>query len=406
MPAAAGRDVLGGKRCDFLLKGLLRVGELENHAGTLYAGPGTSWTSEYVQKSWRLRRGRPAQPMASSLVIISVALQREMRMAVHAHRSFHRRCRHVRNARVRRGKPSLYSRPADTAAGSDDAGRHIVVDRGRRRRQCAAALAPGDKLQLFAQAVYTDDSRVDVTNTALWQSSNPIVATVSSGGVLTGAAEGSLDVNATYQDALRLATCRRPEARVPRHLSPPSLSFSAFGASATVQVTMSDSTCRWTAKSDASWLPFSTNPNKSGNGAFSYTVPGNSTTQARTGNIVSLGRRRPERLAHGAAGAAARVQLRGDARPHHVPGRGGSGRTLNWSHDAGQLARWTVHPMTAHPWALRLTGPASGTGNRAPDLYRPVEPLLLRRISTTDRSPRTERAEPAGRTHSNGIVRK
>src|SRR5262245_45301016 len=62
----------------------------------------------------------------------------------------------------------------------------------------STTLAPGDKLQLFAQAVSSDGTVSDVTNAALWQSSNPVAATVSPAGLLTAAAEGTLDVTATY----------------------------------------------------------------------------------------------------------------------------------------------------------------------------------------------------------------
>lgn len=223
-----------------------------------------------------------------------------------------------------------------------------------------AAIAPGDRLQLFAQAVYSDDSRADVTNTALWQSSNPIVATVSSGGVLTGAAEGSLDVNATYlgRSGSLHADVQKPGCLVT--LSPPSLSFSAFGASATVQVTTSDSTCRWTAKSDASWLPFSYDPNRSGNGAFSYTVPGNSTTQPRTGNIVVS--------VVGAPSVSHVVQQERPlgcsyvVTPDHItfPGSGGTG-AFDLVTTPGDC-QWTVTNNGSY-LGVRLTGPASGTGN-------------------------------------------
>src|SRR4051812_26647738 len=64
----------------------------------------------------------------------------------------------------------------------------------------ATVVAPGVTLQLFAQAVNSDGTVIDVTNVALWQSSNPIVATVSAGGLLTAAAEGALDVSASYSN--------------------------------------------------------------------------------------------------------------------------------------------------------------------------------------------------------------
>jgi hypothetical protein len=70
-------------------------------------------------------------------------------------------------------------------------------------------------------------------------------------------------------------------------LSPPSLVFGALSDGASVKVTATESTCRWTARSDASWLAFPTwIPNRSGSGEFVYSVPGNNTVTARDANIV------------------------------------------------------------------------------------------------------------------------
>ena len=63
----------------------------------------------------------------------------------------------------------------------------------------SSALRPGETLQLWAQAKYADGTTSDVTNVAVWQSSNPVVATVSNQGVLTAALEGPVDILATYQ---------------------------------------------------------------------------------------------------------------------------------------------------------------------------------------------------------------
>jgi hypothetical protein len=149
-----------------------------------------------------------------------------------------------------------------------------------------AVLAPGDKLQLFAQATSSDGTTTDATNIATWQSSNPVVATVSSGGVLTAFAEGELDVSATYQNrsgSLR-AQIEKPGCRAT--LSPASLSFGALSSSATVTVTTTMSDCRWTAKSTASWLSVSFDPGRSGSGQFFYSVPGNNNPDPRDADIV------------------------------------------------------------------------------------------------------------------------
>ena len=150
----------------------------------------------------------------------------------------------------------------------------------------STTLAPGDRLQLFAQAVNSDGTVNDVTNLAVWQSSNPLVATVSAGGVLTAAAEGALDVSASYssKSGSLHAEVQKPGCAVT--LSPDSIVFGALASSATVTVTTTLSNCRWKARSDASWLSFQLDPNRSGNGTFTYSVPGNNNTDARDANIV------------------------------------------------------------------------------------------------------------------------
>jgi len=150
----------------------------------------------------------------------------------------------------------------------------------------STTLAPGDRLQLFAQAVNSDGTVNDVTNLAVWQSSNPLVATVSAGGVLTAAAEGALDVTASYssKSGSLHAEVQKPGCAVT--LSPDSIVFGALASSATVTVTTTLSNCRWKARSDASWLSFQLDPNRSGNGTFTYSVPGNNNTDARDATIV------------------------------------------------------------------------------------------------------------------------
>ena len=150
----------------------------------------------------------------------------------------------------------------------------------------ASTISPGDKLQLFAQAAISDGSVSDVTNIALWQSSNPVVGTVSPTGLLTAAAEGAVDVSAwsSGRSGSLRADVQKPGCQVT--LSPSSLVFGALSSSGTVTVTPTLSTCRWTARSDASWLSFQLDPNRSGGGSFSYSVPGNNSTDPRDANIA------------------------------------------------------------------------------------------------------------------------
>jgi len=150
----------------------------------------------------------------------------------------------------------------------------------------APALSPGETLQLFAQATSSDGTFADVTNLAVWQSSNPVVATVSPTGLVTAAVEGTLDVTATYsgKSGSLHADVQKPGCKAT--LSPASIVFGALQASGTVTVTTTLSTCRWTARSDAPWLSFQFDPNRSGNGSFSYSVPGNNHVDPRDANII------------------------------------------------------------------------------------------------------------------------
>jgi Bacterial Ig-like domain (group 2) len=133
-------------------------------------------------------------------------------------------------------------------------------------------------------AVDRNGSSTDVTSQATWQSSAPSIATVSSTGLLTAAAEGSADISATYQNvrgSLRLEVKLTCSVTV----SPESAAYSAFGGAATVDVTVSSPACKWTARSDAAWFPFSFEA-PAGSGRFAYVLPPNSTTAPRASNVV------------------------------------------------------------------------------------------------------------------------
>jgi hypothetical protein len=222
-----------------------------------------------------------------------------------------------------------------------------------------ATIAPGEKLQLFAQAVYSDNSKSDVTNLAVWQSSDPIVATVSNGGVLTAAVEGALDVSATFQGRSGSLHADVQKLGCRASLSPSALTFSAFGTSASVQVTMTESACRWTATSDASWLPFTYDPKRSGDGSFAYYVPGNSTTEPRTAKIVVS-----------VVGGPSSIHTVQQERPlgcSYVvepakitfPNSGGAGGFDVITSPAD--CQWTVYNGASYG-PIQLTGPTSGTG--------------------------------------------
>src|SRR5262249_31904819 len=119
--------------------------------------------------------------------------------------------------------------------------------------------------------------------------SNPVVATVSAGGMVTGGGLGHADITASVSSVtggLGLDVGARGCRYV---VDPPRLVFSEFGGRGQVQVKPSTADCRWTVKRDASWFPFSYDPYVSGSGTFSYDVPPNSTPSTRTANLVVLG---------------------------------------------------------------------------------------------------------------------
>jgi hypothetical protein len=62
-----------------------------------------------------------------------------------------------------------------------------------------AVPAIGASSQFSAVATMSDGTTQDVTSTATWTSSNAAEATVSSTGVVTGVAAGTLAIQATFQ---------------------------------------------------------------------------------------------------------------------------------------------------------------------------------------------------------------
>jgi hypothetical protein len=149
----------------------------------------------------------------------------------------------------------------------------------------STSVSPGGTRQLVATATGSNGTTTDVTAQATWQSSSNAIATISPTGLLTATAEGSVDANATYQNArgsLRLdvkLTCNVS-------VTPDTAAYGAFGGSNTVDVTVSSPACRWTARSDVPWFSFVFEPASAGNGRFTYVVPPNSTTTPRSGNVV------------------------------------------------------------------------------------------------------------------------
>jgi hypothetical protein len=76
--------------------------------------------------------------------------------------------------------------------------------------------APGQTVQLRAIATLSDGSRPDVTNDAAWSVGNSRVLSVSPRGLVTGLADGSDTVTATYRERAGATTLRVAEELGPR----------------------------------------------------------------------------------------------------------------------------------------------------------------------------------------------
>ena len=156
----------------------------------------------------------------------------------------------------------------------------------RAAGDASGTLEAGQTRQFVATATQSTGTTSDVTQQATWQSSAPAVATVSSTGLVTAVAQGDADISATFQSVRGTMGVGVRPVPCPVSLSPATATFGPFGGAGSVQVLVSAASCRWSARSDAPWLPFAFEPAAPGSGIFSYTAPANSTTEPRTANIV------------------------------------------------------------------------------------------------------------------------
>ena len=156
----------------------------------------------------------------------------------------------------------------------------------RAAGDASGTLEAGQTRQFIATATQSTGSTSDVTQQATWQSSTPAVATVSPTGLVTAVAAGDADISATYQSVRGTMGVGVRAIPCALSISPATATFGPFGGAGSVQVLVSAASCRWTARSDAPWLPLAFEPAVPGSGDFGYTAPANSTTAPRTANIV------------------------------------------------------------------------------------------------------------------------
>jgi trimeric autotransporter adhesin len=95
-----------------------------------------------------------------------------------------------------------------------------------------------------------------------------------------------VEVSATFQSVKGTIGVGVRPVRCALSISPATATFGPFGGAGSVQVLVSAPACRWSARSDAPWLPLVFDPPTAGSGTFGYSAPANSTTAPRTANIV------------------------------------------------------------------------------------------------------------------------
>jgi hypothetical protein len=156
----------------------------------------------------------------------------------------------------------------------------------RASGDASGTLEAGQTRQFVATATQSTGATSDVTQQATWQTSAPAVATVSTTGLVTAVAQGDAEISATYQSVKGTMGVGVRPVPCPVSLSPATATFGPFGGSSSVQVLVGAASCRWSARSDAPWLPVAFEPTAPGSGIFSYVAPANSTTAPRTANII------------------------------------------------------------------------------------------------------------------------
>ncbi len=149
-------------------------------------------------------------------------------------------------------------------------------------------IEPGKTAQLYAQAVMSDGSTQDVTNLAVWQTSNPAVATVGPTGLVATYLEGDVTITASYTKAGTLALQVKKECSFT--LDPASHDSDAFGGNPVhVNVTSSLASCSWTVTTSVLWVRIVSATSFTGSGGFDYSISGNSTPASRTTDLVVSG---------------------------------------------------------------------------------------------------------------------
>ena len=138
--------------------------------------------------------------------------------------------------------------------------------------------------QLTAMAFYSNATKQDITASATWETSNPGVASVSSGGLVTaGVLPGTTKIKATFQGKSNsvLITVTVTQAAV-FDVSPNSKSVGYTSGTTTFTVS---SQVGWSVEDDAAWLTAT----KTDGSTISVSYQMNLSANSRTANIKAFG---------------------------------------------------------------------------------------------------------------------
>jgi BACON domain-containing protein/Big-like domain-containing protein/all-beta uncharacterized protein len=143
--------------------------------------------------------------------------------------------------------------------------------------------------QLSAIASYSDNSQENVTDRAVWRTSNPSVVTVSGTGLVTALGFGVSDVSATYQEKTGSVSATVKSLNCTFSLSYTSRRFNSSGNTDSVGVQASETDCAWTASSEVSWIRIGSGATGTGSGGVGYTVDSHSGATPREGTLNIAG---------------------------------------------------------------------------------------------------------------------
>jgi hypothetical protein len=267
------------------------------------------------------------------------------------------------------GTPTVPTAPPSSSAQASSAPARIDVTRASIG---LLSIEAGGTLQLKATAVDGAGGQRDVTGTAVWQSSDPATAVVTSSGVVKGGQPGSAEIAATVEGVTgKVRVDIVGAAEIPRNCAAATLSsyetnVSPLENDVNFNVHTPYSDCRWTALDDASWLTVSGgseplfDPGRSGNGYLTLLAAANDTLSPRVAR-VTVTFTDGTTLVHTLTQAAPSCVFTLSPTERSAPYAATSG---SFSVQANPpTCSWSVAPFHFDPaWNFSATGSGIGTG--------------------------------------------